>query len=92
MILKKRKLILFQSREFSDEIYNELTAHDWNVSIVNNLQQAVDLLNERVFNVGLCLLEGKCNTPECCVDKPYLISECIKGQQLTQTNQLFSLQ
>ena len=62
MIPKNRKIILFQSPEFSDEIYNKLTAQDWNVYVVNNLEQAADLLNTRVFNVGLCLLEGKCTS------------------------------
>ena len=93
MSSKEQKIIIFQYPECNVEIYNELTEHGWNVNVANNLQQAADLLNKHVFNVGLCLFDGKCNYyPEYCVDQGCLSSKCIRSQQLAQANQLFSLQ
>ena len=60
MTLSKRKLILFQSLNFSNEIYNQLSAHDWDVYIASDLQQASDLTDKHTFKVGLCLIEEKC--------------------------------
>jgi len=92
MIFSKRKIILFQSRGFSDETYNELTAHDWDVYVVNNLEQTVVLLNKYLFNVGLCLIDDTHRSLQCFIDKTCLINECIKDSQLLQINQIFSLQ
>ena len=92
MMISKRKIVLFQSREFSDKTYNELTAHDWDVYVANNLEQAAALLNKHVFNVGLCLIDDTYRNSQCFTDKNCLINECIKHSQLLQINQIFSLQ
>ena len=88
--ITKRKLILFQPLKFSNEIYNELSAHDWDVYIANDLQQASDLFDKHTFKVGLCLIDKKCNNTQCLVGKPCLISKCRDTQQLTQLNRLFN--
>jgi len=60
MILKKRDLIVFQSKHSSIALGNELAAHQWNVLIACDLSQAFDLLKNHKFYAGLCLVE-KCN-------------------------------
>lgn len=92
MRVSKRKIILFQSRRFSDETYNGLTAHDWDIYVVNNLEQTAALLNKHVFNVGLCLIDDTHRSSQCFIDKICLINECIKNCQLLHINQIFSLQ
>lgn len=92
MFLKNRKLILFQQPSFSDEIYNELAARDWDVHIAKNLQQASDLLDKHTFKVGLCLIDEPCTTTQqCLIGKSCLISKCINTQQLSQLHRLFNL-
>ena len=91
MLMKNRKLILFQSLNFSNEIYDEISAHQWDVYIANDLQQVVDLNNKHTFHVGLCLIDEKCNNKTLCmVGKQCLISKCANTQQLTLLNQLFN--
>ncbi len=91
MFIKNRKLILFQSLNFSNEIYDEISAHQWDVYIANDLQQASDLNNKHAFHVGLCLIDEKCNNNKLCmVGKPCLISKCTNTQQLTLLNRLFN--
>jgi DNA-binding NtrC family response regulator len=49
-------------------------------------------LNKHKFKVGLCLIDKKCNTTQCLIGKTCLIEKCTSKEQLTQLNQLFSLQ
>lgn len=65
MIIKKRDLIVFQSKHSSIALCNELAAHEWNVLIACDIAQAFDLLKKYKFYAGLCVVE-KCN------DKPYI--------------------
>ena len=46
MTYKKRNLILFQSPKFGNQIASQLLAHDWEVYIANDLDQASDLLDK----------------------------------------------
>jgi hypothetical protein len=61
MILKKRDLIVFQSKHSSIALCNELAAHQWNVFIANDISQAFDLLKKYKFYAGLCLVEQRNN-------------------------------
>ena len=92
MPIKKRNLILFQSPVIGNGISNELSAHDWDVYVAEDIQQATDLLDKHIFKVGLCLIDEKCNTTQCLIDKTCLIEKCTSKDQLTQLNLLFSLQ
>ena len=92
MSFKKRNLIVFQSPEIGNGIYNELSAHDWDVYVAEDIQQATELLDKHIFKVGLCLIDENCNTRPCLLGKTCLIDKCTSMQQLTQLNQLFSLQ
>jgi DNA-binding NtrC family response regulator len=92
MLSTKRKLILFQQPSFSNEIYNELSAHDWDVYVAKDFQQASYLLDEHTFKAGLCLIDEMChNTTQCLIGKQCLISKCINTQQLAQLHRLFNL-
>ena len=82
-LIPKRKLILFQSPNFSNKIYDEISAHQWDVHIANDLQQASELFAKHTFHVGLCLLD-KCELKSC------FIPQCNNTQQLTQLNRLFN--
>ncbi|MCX7084058.1 MAG: sigma-54 dependent transcriptional regulator [Methylococcales bacterium] len=92
MPLSTRNIILFQPQTFGNEIYNELSAHDFNVYIANNLKQVSDLLNEHLFKVGLCLLNDKCSYEQCLIDKSCMIGDCSGIQQLSHLKHIFSLQ
>ena len=92
MSFKKRNLIVFQSPEIGNGIYNELSAHDWDVYVAEDIQQATELLDKHIFKVGLCLIDEKCNTTKCLLGKTCSIDKCTSTQKLTQLNQLFSLQ
>jgi len=92
MSFKKRNLIVFQSPEIGNGIYNELSAHGWDVYVADDIQQVLELLDKHIFKVGLCLLDENCNTRPCLIDKTCLIDKCTSTQKLTQLNQLFSLQ
>ena len=63
MSFKKRNLIVFQSPEIGNGIYNELSAHDWDVYVAEDIQQATELLDKHIFKVGLCLI-GKCTSTQ----------------------------
>jgi len=65
MVIKKRNLIVFQSKHSSNALCHELAAHQWNVFIAYDIAQASDLLKKYKFYAGLCVVE-KCN------DEPYL--------------------
>jgi DNA-binding NtrC family response regulator len=54
--ITKRKLILYQMTKFGNEIYDGLSAHDWDVYVAGNLQQAFDLCTKHRFKIGLCLV------------------------------------
>ncbi len=58
--MSTRNIILFHPPEFDDEIYNQLSAHQWVVHVAHDLKQAADLFNTYSFNVGLCLI-NQCN-------------------------------
>jgi len=60
MNLKKRNLIVFQSKYSSIALCNELATYQWNVQIAYNISQAFDLLNKYKFYAGLCIIE-QCN-------------------------------
>jgi hypothetical protein len=92
MYSKKRNLILFQSPEIGNGIYNELSVHDWDVYVAEDIQQATELLDKHIFKVGLCLIDENCNTRPCLIGKTCLAYKCTSTQKLTQLNQLFSLQ
>jgi len=92
MPIKKHNLILFQSPVISKDIANELSAHGWDVYVAEGIQQALELLDKHIFRVGLCLIDEKCNTTQCLIGKTCLIDKCTSKEQLTQLNQLFSLQ
>jgi len=92
MLISKRKLILFQQPSFSDEIYNELLAHDWDVYLAKNFQQASDLVDKHKFMVGLCLIDEACPSTHCLIGKKCLVNNCINTQQLTQLHRLFNVQ
>jgi|GEM_PF-2187389 len=90
MSFKKRNLIVFQSPEIGNGIYNELSAHDWDVYVAEDIQQATELLDKHIFKVGLCLIDENCNTRPCLLGKTCLIDKCTSTRKLTQLNQLFS--
>ncbi|MCX7084059.1 MAG: sigma-54 dependent transcriptional regulator [Methylococcales bacterium] len=91
MPLSTRKIILFQPPTFGNEIYNELTARDFNVYIANNLKQVSDLLTKHIFKVGLCLLDDKCSYEQCLIGKSFMMGHCSGIQQLSHLKHIFSL-
>ncbi len=90
-IVIKRKLILFQPPDYGNEIYNELSAHGWDVYVANDLQQASDFLVKHTFKVGLCLIDKRCGNTQCLIGKPCLVDKCSNSLQLAQLNRLFNL-
>ncbi len=64
MTIEKRNLILFQSAEYGDEVFNELVDFPWQIYIANTIQQVTDLLSQHTFHVGLCLTD-KCTFTVC---------------------------
>lgn len=91
MPLSTRNIILFQPPSFGNEIFNELSSHNFNVHIANNLEQVSNLLKRHVFKVGLCLLDDKCSLDQCLIGKSCISGKCIGIQQLSQLNRLFGL-
>jgi DNA-binding NtrC family response regulator len=61
MVIEKHNLMLFQSPGSGGELCDELAAHQWEVYIVNAIQQASDLLDKHTFHVGLCLIDNDSN-------------------------------
>ena len=90
MILKRRKLIVYQASEIGSEIYDELYAYDWDAYFAKDLQQLSDLTDAHQFEVGLYFVEEKCSSKQCLIGKPCLINQCANTQELTQLNQLFN--
>ena len=93
MTYKKRNLILFQSPKFGNQIASQLLAHDWEVYIANDLDQASDLLDKHVFKVGLCLIDESCNDTadtKCLVGKRCLNSQCTNERKLADLSRLFN--
>ena len=91
MNYKKRNLILFQPPKFGNQIAGQLLAHDWEVYIANDLEQASDLLDKHIFKVGLCLIDESCNdNAACLVGKKCLSSQYTNERQLTDLNRLFN--
>jgi len=93
MAHKKRNLILFQSPKFGNQMVSQLSVHDWEVYIANDIKQASDLLDKHIFKVGLCLLDERCNdnaNATCLVGKKCLSGQCTNEQQMTELGRLFN--
>ncbi len=83
MTREKRTLILFQSSEYVEEHFKELSEHHWDVYIANTLQQVAQLLCQHTFHVGICLVD-KCTKSTCASFM------CCKKEQNSVIKELFN--
>lgn len=57
---KQRNVIIFQPTDYENEIAGNLSDLNWNAYVVNNTEQAANILSSNDIRVGLCLI-GQCN-------------------------------
>jgi hypothetical protein len=89
MAVATRNLIVFQSSIFGNQIINQLLAHNWDVYIANDLEQATQLLYKHKFKVGLYLMDTMCSD-NCLIGKSCLIDNCTNEKLLAKLHLLFN--
>lgn len=86
----KRKLLVFQTSQLCDDLYQQLMSRDWEIYVAKSIPQAFKLQEKHGFKLGLCLVDKKCRSSSCVAGKTCLLDHSKSSAELSQLNHLFN--